>query len=58
MAAEEDYADGSIDVLTLLAAQTRRISTATELVTLKRTRLDNRVNLHLALGGSFTTKGK
>lgn len=57
-AAENDYADGSIDVLTLLAAQSRRIATATELVSLKRTRLENRVNLHLALGGSFTTRGK
>lgn len=58
VSAEEDYADGSVDVLTLLAAQTRRILTARELVTLKRIRLDNRVNLHLALGGSFNTKGK
>ena len=57
-AAERDYADGTVDVLTLLAAQTRRIATATELLALKRARLDNRVNLHLALGGSFTTKGK
>ena len=57
-AAVADYADGAGDVLTLLATQTRRIETARQLVSLKRARLDNRVNLHLALGGSFTSKAK
>ena len=51
--AQEDYAGGSGDVLTLLQAQNRRIETASQLVTLRRLRLDNRINLHLALGGDF-----
>jgi NodT family efflux transporter outer membrane factor (OMF) lipoprotein len=51
--AERDFALGTGDVLTLLAAQTRRIDLATQRLTLKRLRLDNRVNLHLALGGDY-----
>jgi multidrug efflux system outer membrane protein len=52
-AAAEDFADGSEDVLTLLLALTRKIDSASALVTLRRLRLDNRINLHLALGGDF-----
>lgn len=51
--AAEDFADGSEDVLTLLLALTRKIDSASALVTLRRLRLDNRINLHLALGGDF-----
>ncbi|GAA5477016.1 efflux transporter outer membrane subunit [Haloferula helveola] len=51
--AERDFSLGTGDVLTLLAAQSRRIELATQRVTLKRLRLDNRVNLHLALGGDY-----
>jgi hypothetical protein len=40
-------------VLTLLASQSRRIELATQRLTLRRLRLDNRVNLHLALGGDY-----
>ncbi|MEM1082587.1 MAG: efflux transporter outer membrane subunit [Verrucomicrobiota bacterium] len=53
LAAERDFALGTGDVLTLLAAQTRRITLASQQVTLRRLRLDNRVNLHLALGGDY-----
>lgn len=53
-AAEEDFARGAGDVLTLLDAQTRRIDLAVQRLTLKRLRLDNRVTLHLALGGDYT----
>ena len=48
-----DFADGAVDALTLLAAQDRQVQTAFQLVTLRRLRLENRINLHLALGGDF-----
>jgi len=51
--AERDFALGTGDVLTLLAAQTRRIDLAVQRLSLRRLRLDNRVNLHLALGGDY-----
>lgn len=55
-AASDDYRQGTGDVLTLLAAQSRRVEIGSQLLTLKRVRLDNRVNLHLALGGEFSLK--
>ncbi|NNC88847.1 MAG: efflux transporter outer membrane subunit [Akkermansiaceae bacterium] len=58
LAAGEDYVGGSGDVLTLLSAQSRRIQAASQLVTVRRLRLDNRINLHLALGGDFRPRGK
>ncbi|MDG2488069.1 MAG: efflux transporter outer membrane subunit [Roseibacillus sp.] len=48
-----DFADGAVDALTLLAAQDRKVQTAFQLVSLRRIRLENRINLHLALGGDF-----
>ncbi len=48
-----DFADGAVDVLTLLSAQDRQVQTAFQLAALRRMRLDNRVDLHLALGGDF-----
>ena len=54
--AAEDYAGGTGDVLTLLAAQDRKIVSASQLVTLRRLRLENRINLHLALGGDFKVR--
>lgn len=51
--AERDFTLGTGDVLTLLAAQSRRIELAVQRLTLKRLRLDNLVNLHLALGGDY-----
>lgn len=54
-AAEDDYRDGNGDVLTLFTAQTRRIQLESQYVSLRRVRLTNRVDLHLALGGGFKT---
>ena len=51
-----DFADGAVDALTLLAAQDRQVQTAFQLVSLRRMRLENRINLHLALGGDFQTQ--
>jgi len=53
-AAEDDYRDGNGDVLTLFTAQTRRIQLESQYASLRKLRLTNRVNLHLALGGGFT----
>ncbi len=53
-ASENDYRDGNGDVLTLFAAQTNRIQLESQYVSLRRLRLTNRVDLHLALGGGFT----
>jgi outer membrane protein TolC len=55
-AAENDYRDGNSDVLTLFTAQTRRIQLESQYVSLRRVRLTNRVDLHLALGGGFKSK--
>lgn len=55
-AAEDDYREGNGDVLTLFAAQTRRIQLESQYVTLRRLRMVNRVDLHLALGGGFELK--
>lgn len=52
--AERDFSLGTGDVLTLLSAQNRRIDLAGQRLTLERLRLENRVNLHLALGGDYS----
>ncbi len=51
--AEGRYRRGVGDVLTVLEAQRRSLESDTLLLTLRRLRLDNRVDLHLALGGGF-----
>ncbi|MEN8855538.1 MAG: efflux transporter outer membrane subunit [Akkermansiaceae bacterium] len=51
--ADLDYAGGTGDALTLITAQSNRITLASQLVTLRRLRLDNRISLHLALGGDY-----
>jgi NodT family efflux transporter outer membrane factor (OMF) lipoprotein len=57
-AAIQDFSDGVVDAITLLSAQDRNVQTAFQLADLQRRRLDNRVNLHLALGGDFELRGK
>jgi NodT family efflux transporter outer membrane factor (OMF) lipoprotein len=47
------YEVGAIDMLSLLQIQTREFQSKSGLVRIQSTRLANRVNLHLALGGSF-----
>jgi len=48
------YRDGVGDILTVFAAQNRRLATEAQFITVRRLRLDNRTNLHLALGGDYT----
>lgn len=55
-AARADYAGGVSDLLTVLTAQSRLVQLRSQQLTLRRLRLENRVNLHLALGGDFTPK--
>lgn len=47
------YADGLGDVLSVLNAQQRLINAKSALIEVRRQRLENRVDLHLALGGGF-----
>jgi multidrug efflux system outer membrane protein len=55
-AARADFAAGVSDLLNVLTAQNRAVQLRSQLLTLRRLRLENRVNLHLALGGDFATK--
>jgi len=49
----EQYQRGLIDITALLDAQRRADESASQLVAVKNQRLQNRINLHLALGGDF-----
>ncbi|MFT6242631.1 MAG: outer membrane protein TolC, partial [Akkermansiaceae bacterium] len=47
------YSGGTGDALTLITAQSKRIALLSQKVSLRRLRLDNRITLHLALGGDY-----
>ncbi len=49
----EEFNNGTGDLLTVLTSQQRLFSSRSQLLTVRRLRLDNRVDLYLALGGSF-----
>jgi outer membrane protein, multidrug efflux system len=49
----EAFELGTGDILTVLAAQQRLFTSRSQWISIRRQRLDNRVDLHLALGGSF-----
>ena len=51
--AEDRYRSGLGDYLLVLESQTRELAAEGELLTLRRELLQNRVDLHLALGGGF-----
>ena len=55
-AAASEYASGLGEVLTMITAQRSRINLASQKTTLKRLRLDNRITLHLALGGDYQSR--
>jgi outer membrane protein, multidrug efflux system len=42
-----------MDLLSVLQLQEGQIQSQTDLIKLRNTQLANRINLHLALGGSF-----
>jgi multidrug efflux system outer membrane protein len=52
-AAASEYSGGTGDALTLITAQSKRIALLSQKVSLRRLRLDNRITLHLALGGDY-----
>ena len=52
--AEDRYRSGLADIITLLDSQRSAISAESALLNVRRARLDNRVDLHLALGGGFS----
>ena len=51
--AEERYFAGLIEFITLTETQRNAYNTEAELITIRRQRLENRIDLHLALGGGF-----
>lgn len=51
--AADRYAGGLLDVTTLLDTQRRALAAETALIAIRRARLDNRVDLLLALGGGM-----
>jgi NodT family efflux transporter outer membrane factor (OMF) lipoprotein len=50
----EEYNAGIVDMITLLESQRRSYDAQSALLQISNQRLANRVNLHLALGGSFS----
>ncbi|HEY5674155.1 MAG TPA: efflux transporter outer membrane subunit [Malonomonas sp.] len=53
--AEQRYRQGLEGIITLLETQRRAFSAQIALLATDRQRLENRINLHLALGGPFAT---
>lgn len=55
--AERDYLEGveGADIIDLLESQRRASSARSSLIDLQNQRIQNRINLHLALGGSFNS---
>ena len=51
--AEDRYRKGLANIITVLTAQRAALDSESRWLTLRRLRLENRVNLHLALGGGF-----
>ena len=49
----EQYSNGVEDIITLLTSQRNTLTSRIRLAELKKNRLQNRVNLYLALGGQF-----
>ncbi len=52
--AEQRYRAGLSDIITVLSSQRTALDSESALLTIRRARLDNRVDLHLALGGGFS----
>ena len=51
--AEKRYAAGLADIFTVLSLKRTALQTESTMLGLRRTRIDNRIDLHLALGGGF-----
>lgn len=57
-AAQQDFRDGATDIQTALNAETRIIQAASSAVSLQRLLLENRIDLHLSLGGDYKLRSK
>lgn len=55
--AEERYRNGLEEFVTLLESQRRALEAESQLLGVRRQRLENRIDLHLALGGGFGESG-
>ena len=53
--AEDRYAAGLTDLVSLLEAQRSAYESESQLLAARRQHLDHRIDLHLALGGGFDT---
>ncbi len=53
--AEDRYASGLTDLITMLESQRRAFEAESQLLAVRRGRLDARIDLYLALGGGFVT---
>ena len=51
--AEDRYRGGLVDIITVLSSQRSALDSQSNLLTVRRERLDTRIDLHLALGGGF-----
>ena len=51
--AEDRYARGLTDLLTMLTSQRTAFDAESRLLAIRRQRLESRIDLHLALGGGF-----
>jgi multidrug efflux system outer membrane protein len=57
--AARDYSDGvNDDILRVLESQSRATNSRAGLIRLRNERLQNRIDLHLALGGDFKTEAR
>ncbi len=54
--AEGQYSSGLVDIITLLDTQRRLFSSRSALLSLRNQRLQNRIDLHLALAGEYVTE--
>ncbi|MCS1408067.1 MAG: Outer membrane protein OprM [Verrucomicrobia subdivision 3 bacterium] len=54
--ANRDYSEGIVNIIQVLEAQRRAFNARNAAISLKNQRLQNRIDLHLALGGDFATQ--
>ncbi len=53
--AYREYSEGTLDILSVLEAQRRAFNARNAMILLRNGRIQNRIDLHLALGGDFET---
>lgn len=53
----QQYQRGLVEIITVLESQRRAFNARSSLLNVINSRLQNRINLHLALGGDFTATG-